>query len=1139
MKKVLFTMLLLLSGGLMYGQTIYYWVGGTNPTTSINTGANWNTAINGSGSSRPSSTGVSDILIFDGTNVGGATAATGPVAVLGNAGITCAQLKFVNNATVSFVRASTGTSTFILAGEVGDDFFIEAGSSASFISTVGSMRITMNAGTTGRVSGTFTVNSSTQFRIENGVAGLPGSFVFTSGAVMNTNLTGSGSYAFGGNTQSSEKWVLFEDGAQLYYNGGNSPMGNNSAFSAIDFRPNSTWRHRGDNTIGAAGSFFNRKSFGNIIVENGGVLTADGPMYRIQHLTVNSGCTMTTHTSGQTVILGDLTVAGTLNGTVDGTNELMMAGVAAQNISGAGNINVAGLNVGASATVNLNKSIGLSATGVVNGHLNFNTHQLTGAALFTANGAAAALTASVNTTAGSYLLRGNTTIPTTARGFAINGAGLANNSTIVSFSLTGDSIYISAPATATGTGITVTASTSGATLATANTNGFESTLGSVVTTGNKTFDNGINYILNAATTKPFGISTGSTASSIRIGSVAVNAAVTANTSISVAQQVSLNGKFSLRAADTLHLLSGATLTGTFNNSNYIATNYNTGAGVQSFIQYDGLTAATTIPMGTAGFYMPLTVTPTGSTNLLLSAYDGITANGLISGTPFTTLQQQTVVNAVWTINRLVGTGNVSLNFGWDNGQEGTAFASLPGTDIGVIQNTGVLWSAPLGTGDNLNNTASATVSALGSFGIGAVAQVDPFVFNELLPKIYGEADFNGGATSLNTAQPIVYSSSNPLVATIVSGDIRIRGAGTVNITASQASDGFYPAASVTRSLIINKAPLTITADNKNKFEGLVNPILTATYSGLVLGETAAALLTPAVLATTAVTSSAPGTYPITVNGATSNNYDINFVNGVMTVIPKQNQTITFNVLAARNYGAANFAAAGTSTNTTIPIVYTSSNTAVATIAGNIIQIVGAGTTNITASQAGSDGYFPAANVVRSLTINKVPLTVRVRDTTKIEGTENPPFTVTYTGFVLGETTANLSTVPSISTMATASSIPGYYAITPANGVSANYNFNYVAGRLTIFPASDTTQQYLYAFINNNRNLTVRVYAAKPTIGDVLVYDLSGRLIARKNIFIPRGFISSEILLGTIPQGLYVVAVKGPGVNLSKMISLNR
>lgn len=71
MKKIL---LLLCLTTLIYtgqAQTTYYWVGGTT-ASSIKTNANWNTALNGSGTVRTVN-GTDDILIFDGTNIGGGT----------------------------------------------------------------------------------------------------------------------------------------------------------------------------------------------------------------------------------------------------------------------------------------------------------------------------------------------------------------------------------------------------------------------------------------------------------------------------------------------------------------------------------------------------------------------------------------------------------------------------------------------------------------------------------------------------------------------------------------------------------------------------------------------------------------------------------------------------------------------------------------------------------------------------------------------------------------------------------------------------------------------------------------------------------------------------------------------------------
>ena len=113
---------------MIYSQTTYYWVGGTASANSITIGTNWNTSLDGLGSPRPSSTGATDILIFDGTNVGGTTPATGPVTVLVNGSITCAQIKLINNADISWIRASSGTSTITISGEAGEDFLVESGS---------------------------------------------------------------------------------------------------------------------------------------------------------------------------------------------------------------------------------------------------------------------------------------------------------------------------------------------------------------------------------------------------------------------------------------------------------------------------------------------------------------------------------------------------------------------------------------------------------------------------------------------------------------------------------------------------------------------------------------------------------------------------------------------------------------------------------------------------------------------------------------------------------------------------------------------------------------------------------------------------------------------------------------------------
>ena len=80
------------------------------------------------------------------------------------------------------------------------------------------------------------------------------------------------------------------------------------------------------------------------------------------------------------------------------------------------------------------------------------------------------------------------------------------------------------------------------------------------------------------------------------------------------------------------------------------------------------------------------------------------------------------------------------------------------------------------------------------------------------------------------------------------------------------------------------------------------------------------------------------------------------------------QTITFGTIPTKLTTDAAFNLAAT-TNASGPITYTSSNTAVATVAGNTVTIVGvAGTSDITASNAG-DATYAQASVKQTLTVN--------------------------------------------------------------------------------------------------------------------------------------------------------------------------
>jgi uncharacterized delta-60 repeat protein len=159
---------------------------------------------------------------------------------------------------------------------------------------------------------------------------------------------------------------------------------------------------------------------------------------------------------------------------------------------------------------------------------------------------------------------------------------------------------------------------------------------------------------------------------------------------------------------------------------------------------------------------------------------------------------------------------------------------------------------------------------------------------------------------------------------------------------------------------------------------------------------------------------------------------------------------------AKTYGDVPFNLSATATSG-LSVSYSSSNTNVATVSGNTVTIVGAGTTDITASQAGNSDYFIAASVQKTLTVSKAVLTATAENKTRIYGTSSPTFTIVYSGLVDNDTPSAIDTPPSTnSTGLSSSSSVGTYPITLADGADNNYTFGpFVSGTLTVTKATLT------------------------------------------------------------------------------------
>lgn len=303
-----------------------------------------------------------------------------------------------------------------------------------------------------------------------------------------------------------------------------------------------------------------------------------------------------------------------------------------------------------------------------------------------------------------------------------------------------------------------------------------------------------------------------------------------------------------------------------------------------------------------------------------------------------------------------------------------------------------------------------------------------------------------------SGQALTWSVSDPTVATIADGKLKVLKAGTTKVTASQAGNENYAAFSKIFNLTVAKKPLTITANDAVKIYGKANPELTVSYDGFADGDDASSLATQPVVTTTATKNSAVGTYPITVSGASADNYDITYVSGTLTV-NKASQSISISEIPSMNYGDNSFVLPTAST-AGLTLSWNVGDPTVATINNGTITTLKAGSTKVTATQAGNENYA-AFSKEYTLTVNKVSLTVTANNANKTYGTANPTFTVSYDGFVNSDDASSLVKQPTVTTTAIKTSAVGTYPITASEAEAANYEITYVAGTLTVNKASLT------------------------------------------------------------------------------------
>jgi hypothetical protein len=254
-----------------------------------------------------------------------------------------------------------------------------------------------------------------------------------------------------------------------------------------------------------------------------------------------------------------------------------------------------------------------------------------------------------------------------------------------------------------------------------------------------------------------------------------------------------------------------------------------------------------------------------------------------------------------------------------------------------------------------------TVGAL----VNVTFELKPFNSNEYL--IVAPASNSSGAWS--------YTSSNLAVATTSGSVIKALALGTTTITAIQAASSTY-AASVPVTMVftvVGAGPvLGVWADLKKSIGDPDFTIIPPTTSSA--GAWTFTSSNPAVIEITGTSAKIKGAGQVIITGTQAANWNWSAGTAQLTITVAGTLPAVLPLVAFEaGLGDAPVALLPPSSTSTGAWAWVSSNIGVATVSGNILTIVGVGTSTITAMQSAAGNFAASPAVVTTLTVKPRPV----------------------------------------------------------------------------------------------------------------------------------------------------------------------
>ena len=320
------------------------------------------------------------------------------------------------------------------------------------------------------------------------------------------------------------------------------------------------------------------------------------------------------------------------------------------------------------------------------------------------------------------------------------------------------------------------------------------------------------------------------------------------------------------------------------------------------------------------------------------------------------------------------------------------------------------------------------------------------VYGQSLPTF--RASYTGlvnGDTPAQLGGSLIFSTASPAVPSV----------GTYSVYATGLSSTNYTITYVNGTLTVTPAPLTVAVNAATKVYSQPNPAFSVSYIGLVNGDTPSVLSGALALSTDAGTTSPAGSYLIQATGLTSSNYTITFQGGNLTVTPAP-LTVSVN-LSSKDCGQPNpdfsVSYAGlvngdTPSDLFGSLAFSTDATDNSPAGAYMVQASGLRSPNYAITY--NDGTL---DVLPGDTLPPLDtVTITVNNATKVYGQPNPTFSVSYDGFVDGDTPSVLMGQLVITTDATTSSPLGTYDVQASGLIGQRYTIVYVDGSLNVTPA---------------------------------------------------------------------------------------